>query len=297
MADDARKDKRKQKKQKVNDNVNDSMTSNKESDCEEKEIISILKLLVKQAEENTKIMQNMATSTMKESFEVRFGSVSRDVFDLSTRVDALEKENKRLHKCLEESNAKNKILEKQLEESKDEIDEVEQYVRRSCLVINNLPSESNKTDEQVFLGMCEDKFKEKFTVTSDMISKIHRVPRPPSSQVDRSKPHSLVVKFNKDRHRDMIFKNKREMKGSGITITELLTSKRSALLKQCIDKIPGGPNRAVWTDNGRIYAKYSKDSHQSHSLQIKTASDIDKFINEITHLLPGPAAAAAAGTA
>ena len=130
-----------------------------------------------------------------------------------------------------------------------------------------------------------------------MISKIYRVPRPPSSNVDRSKPHSTVVKFNKDRHRDMIFKNKREMKGSGITITELLTSKRSALLKQCIDKIPGGPNRALWTDNGRIYAKYSKDSHQSHSLQIKTASDIDKFINEITHLLPGPAAAAVAGSA
>ena len=189
------------------------------------------------------------------------------------------------------------MLEKQLGESKDEIDEVEQYVRRSCLVINNLPTESNKTDEQVFLGMCEDKFKDKFTVTSDMISKIHRVPRPPSSNVDRSKPHAMVVKFNKDRHRDMIFKNKREMKGSGITITELLTSKRSALLKQCIDKIPGGPNRAVWTDNGRIYAKYSKDNDQSHSLQIKTASDIDKFINEITHLLPGPAAAAVAGSA
>ena len=72
----------------------------------------------------------------------------------------------------------------------------------------------------------------------------------------------MVVKFNKDRHRDMIFKNKREMKGSGITITEFLTSKRSALLKQCIDKIPGGPNRAVWTDNRRIYEKYSKDSNQ-----------------------------------
>ena len=106
MGDNARKDKRKQNKQKKeNDHVNDSMAN--ESDCEEKEIISLLKLLVKQAEENTKIMQNMATSTMKESFEVQFSSVSRDVFDLSSRVDALEKENKRLHKCLEESIAKN----------------------------------------------------------------------------------------------------------------------------------------------------------------------------------------------
>ena len=59
-------------------------------------------------------------------------------------------------------------------------------------------------------------------------------------------------------------------------------------LKQCIDKIPVGPNRAVWTDNGRIFAKYTKDSNQSHSLQIKTASDIDRFIREINHLLPAP---------
>ena len=136
--------------------------------------------------------------------------------------------------------------------------------------------------------MCEEKFRNKFEVTTDMVSKIHRVPRPTHSQVDHSRPNAMVVKFNKDRHRDMIFKNKRLMKGSGITVTELLTSKRSALLKQCINKIPGGPNRAVWTDNGRIFAKYTKDSNQSHSLQIKTASDIDRFIREINHLLPAP---------
>ena len=58
----------KMKKQNDSNKHNDSMSSNNENDCEEKEIISILKLLVKQAEQNTKIMQNMATSTMKENF-------------------------------------------------------------------------------------------------------------------------------------------------------------------------------------------------------------------------------------
>ena len=48
----------------------------------------------------------MATSTMKENFEVQFSSVSREVFNLNARVDALEKENKRINKCLEESIAK-----------------------------------------------------------------------------------------------------------------------------------------------------------------------------------------------
>ena len=70
----------------------------------------------------------------------------------------------------------------------------------------------------------------------------------------------------------------------------------TTLLRPPYDPVRRRLNRAVWTDNGRIYAKYSKDINQSHSLQIKTASDIDTFIREINHLLPGPAAAVVAGT-
>ena len=271
-----------------NDEQNKKINNDNDSDNEDTEVISILRLLLKQQEQNQKLMQTMMSNSMKENFDVQIDSMSKDVFSLHSRLDALEIENKLLKKRVEESDAKIVMLEQKLGKSNDDIDEVEQYVRRSCLVINNLPSEQNKTDEQVFIKMCEEKFRNKFEVTTDMISKIHRVPRPTHSQVDHSRPNAMVVKFNKDRHRDMIFKNKRLMKGSGITVTELLTSKRSALLKQCIDKIPGGPNRAVWTDNGRIFAKYTKDSNQSHSLQIKTASDIDRFIREITHLLPDP---------
>ena len=177
------------------------------------------------------------------------------------------------------------MLESCSEKSEDDVDDIEQSIRRPCLVINNLPPQRDISDEEVFLDMCQHKFGRKFRVTPEMISKIHRVPKP-ANRTDRTKPEAMVVKFSKDKYRDMIFKNKREMKGSGITITELLTNKRSALVKSCIDKIPGGPNRAIWTDNGKIFAKYTKDERNWHSQVIKKEDDISKFIQDINHLLP-----------
>lgn len=262
---------------------------------DESQIITLLKTLVSQQSDNSKLMQAMVSNSnsntsMKESIDVKYDSLSTDILNLHARMDALEKENKELKKCNVENEEKIRELEKLVHKSGDDVDEVEQYVRRSCLVINNLKSEHGKSDEEVFLNMCDDKFREKFTISSDMISKIHRVPRPQHSNVDRNSPNALIVKFNKDRHRDMVFKNKRVMKGSGITISELLTNKRSSLMKQCIDRIPGGTNRSIWTDNGRIYAKYSKDDYNSHSAQIKNIDDIEKFIQDINPLLPRPAA-------
>ena len=58
----------------------------------------------------------------------------------------------------------------------------------------------------------------------------------------------------------MVFTNKKKLKGSGIVISELLTKKRSALLKRCIEKLPGDrTERSIWTDNGKILVKYGRE--------------------------------------
>ena len=145
-----------------NDEQNKKINNDNDSDNEDTEVISILRLLLKQQEQNQKLMQTMMSNSMKENFDVQIGSMSKDVFSLHSRLDALEIENKLLKKRVEESDAKIVMLEQKLGKSNDDIDEVEQYVRRSCLVINNLPSEQNKTDEQVFIKMCEEKFRNKF---------------------------------------------------------------------------------------------------------------------------------------
>ena len=177
---------------------------------------------------------------------------------------------------LEQSQSYAKDLESKLSKSHDELDELESYVRRPCLVVNNLKPEENKSDEELFIDLCKDK-----GIDTDMsvekIAKIHRLHRPNHLPQDPSKPQSLIVKFAKDRYRDEVFKNKKNLKGSGTVISELLTSKRSALFKRCLERIPGDRDtRSIWTDNCKILVKFGRDS----TLQIKSEEDINKLIRD-----------------
>ena len=163
-------------------------------------------------------------------------------------------------------------LEEKLEQTACDVDEVESYSRRSCLIVHGLKPEHGKTDEETFISLCNDKFRNT-GITNNHIAKIHRIRKGQNS--DPSKPDILVVKFAQDRYRDAIFKSKKNLKESGTTITEMLTAKRSALLKSCLEKIPGGRDqRAIWTDNGKILVKLG-NNNPTH---IKCQKDIETLL-------------------
>ena len=73
----------------------------------------------------------------------------------------------------------------------------------------------------------------------------------------------------------MVFRKKKALKSSGITITEFLTPTRSALLKKCSEKITA--NKSIWTDNGRILVKLQD---QSEIVHIANNNDLTKFLEE-----------------
>ena len=109
------------------------------------------------------------------------------------------------------------------------------------------------------------------------ISKIHRLGKPlnGNENTNAGKPRPLVVKFTEDTYRDIVFKSKKNLKQTGIVISELLTQKRSLLLKKCYERIPGGPaDRSIWTDNGRILVKKAGRD----IVNIIKESDIDLFL-------------------
>ena len=79
----------------------------------------------------------------------------------------------------------------------------------------------------------------------------------------------------RERERDIVFKNKKNLKQTGIVISELLTQKRSLLLKKCYERISGGQaDRSIWTDNGRILVKKAGRD----IVNIIKESDIDLFL-------------------
>ena len=73
----------------------------------------------------------------------------------------------------------------------------------------------------------------------------------------------------------MIFRNRKGLKGTGIVITEFLTPTRSALLKKCLEKIPG--DKSIWTDNGRVLVKLHGQEGISH---IANELELENFLEK-----------------
>ena len=207
--------------------------------------VTILKMLLEQQERNHKSFESNLMSQIKESCSTQISAVSNDVFALSQKCDALETENTTLKKNQTEMLERIAKLEMNLEQTSYDIDEIESYSRRSCIIVHGLKPQTGKSDEETFISLCDNKFNAA-GITSDHIGKIHRLRKGPNA--DPSKPDVLVVKFALDRYRDLIFKNKKNLKESGTTITEMLTAKRSALLKSCLEKIPGGRDQRANMD-------------------------------------------------
>ena len=271
-----KKDKHKQSN-KDNEDKNTSFEGEINGTIGDSKIISILERLLEQQERNFKLFETTIINTLKDSFNVQIASVSNELFSLNSKFDKLEKENRDLKVKADERDDRIAYLESELSKANNETDELESYVRRQCLVINNLKPQQGKTDLELFMELCSTNFAD-LNITSETISKLHRLPRNPHNQTDNDKPLALVVKFVKDMVRDSLFKNKKNLKGKGVTITELLTSKRSQLLSKCIEKIPYEPMpRAIWTDNGRILVKLGNN----RPFLIKTNNDLDKLLREI----------------
>ena len=280
---DPNKDKNKQNaNNKENNNSSDDEMDGNSSDIK---ILAVLERLLEQQERNFKLFEATIVNSLKESVNVQITSVSNDIFSLNNKFDSLLKENQELKSKVDNAVKRIDYLENELSKAHSNNDELESYVRRQCLVVNNLKPEQGKTDQELFLDLCNNNFAE-LNITSESISKLHRLPRNPHNQNHADeKPLALVVKFVKDMVRDRLFKNKKNLKGKGVTITELLTTKRSQLLSKCIEKIPSdGLSRAIWTDNGKILVKIG----ENRPVGLKTNDDLDKLIREMPQYIALP---------
>ena len=212
--------------------------------------------------------------SQKESFERRLSQLESEIFELKTENTNLNKRVDGLVKRCEESERLAKTLSDNMNIISDELDDVLNETKRPCLIVNNLPVQSEKSDEDIFIDLCTQKLGI-VNMTADKISKIHRLHKP-NNNLDSTKPRALVVKFAKDRYRDEVFRSKKNLKSTGIVISELLSKRRSALLKKCIDLIPGDrTSRSIWTDNGRILVKVSNEI-----IHVSNENDIQKILQK-----------------
>ena len=149
-------------------------------------------------------------------------NISTAVESLERRVDDLDNDNKAL---------------------REELDTMEQYSRRNCLVVHGIPETKDHTGEAV-LHVFNDQLDVR--VTPHCIDRSHRLGR---FQPSSNKPRPVIVKFVSYETRRQVFSAKRRLKGSNIVITENLTKRRSELLNRTRTQ----PDvRCAWTNDGRI---------------------------------------------
>ena len=93
------------------------------------------------------------------------------------------------------------------------------------------------------LGVINDKLNMEMSQVS--IDRSHRLGK---RKGPGQKPRAIIVKFTRYKDRQLVFENKKLLKGSGISVTESLTLKRMEHLKKAREQ-HGFAN--VWTLDGK----------------------------------------------
>ena len=204
------------------------------------------------------------------------------IFELNVKYDKIASENDVLRKKGEERDKYIQHLEAQLETANNESDEIQINVNRPYLVVNNFKPVQEKQDEESFSEFCNTKMADiNVNMTTNDIDKLIRIKH--KSQSDgrvNERAETMIVKFKQEKHRDILFRNKRKLAGSGTTFTELLPPRRKLLLNKCIQDLPTD-NRSIWTDGSKVLVAYGRGS--SNITHIRSPKDIADLKQKLFH--------------
>ncbi|XP_033101563.1 uncharacterized protein LOC117104831 [Anneissia japonica] len=144
----------------------------------------------------------------------------------------------------------------------DKLDELEQYSRRNCLLLQGVPESNNENTDSLALDVINSRINSEVDLCD--FDRTHRLGRRKVFE-NKPKPRPIIVKFTSYRTRSAVFRNKKSLKHSGFSITENLTSRRLKLLHEALR------SETVWSMNGRIYCVTKKSMKK---VVIKSESEL-----------------------
>lgn len=175
--------------------------------------------------------------------------------EVHKKMKDMEEEIKQLRQGIEKEKAKTSMLE-------NKIDEIEQYGRRQNLRIFGIDEKKNENTEELVLNIFNNKMG--INIQPHMIQRSHRVGKPAPN-----KNRAIIIKFQSYKDRNLVYRNKKNLKGSIISIKEDLTPQRQRLLKEALTILD---KKHIWTIDGNIFT-----SINNKTLQIRKIQDIEDF--------------------
>ncbi|CAD0204874.1 unnamed protein product [Chrysodeixis includens] len=157
-------------------------------------------------------------------------------------------------------------LQQQMKSLAQGMDNLEMRGRRKMLLIHGVAEQAKEDTVQLVAEVvrCHLKLAD-FSTTN--VGRCHRMGR----QAGTSKPRPIVCKLRDVGVRDSIWFAKTKLKGTGITVSEFLTTNRHQLFMAARDKV--GVNRC-WTKQGHIYVLGADGSRQ----RLRTTEDLVKIV-------------------
>lgn len=221
--------------------------ANRNVDKEEDQLHAKVKNLVSQicsSEEFINKLSESISEAIKNNFEEEFNELKMK----SKQVELTQFEHRKMINSLTEK-----------------CEAYEKYIRRRTLRIFGLKEVNGDSDMKIAL----DLFKQKMDVDLDntCVENCYRIGK---SNTNKIRP--LVIEFSNIGSKNLVYSKKKNLKGSDVVIREDLSQYSMELLKATLKKV--GEDGMVWTNFGKIYAKYKGEEEIIH---INTPHDIEKL--------------------
>ena len=162
-----------------------------------------------QGEDDITKLKNIITSLQK-----KVTNLEDKVEKLDTKVESLESELKIAKNCSE-------VLS-------TEVDRLQQYSRRNCLIVSGIPVKQNETTEDLKEAFQKEVLKDMGVQEEEYdfeYDKIHRV-----GKADGRK-QNLIIRFRSHQFPSDVYHDRKRIKNKNIKIKPSLTKKRTTLLR------------------------------------------------------------------
>ena len=215
------------------------------------------------------ILREQITSTIIEQVNTSIKEMAQAAADiisasLHERMAALEFENKQLRDQIDMLTNRITHVEAVNNTFHRQLDEGEQYSRRSCLRLSGIPVTPGESTDTLVLDIAKAC---NVALSLSDIDRSHRVRSRRSPDVNAPmRPPDIIVKFVSYRSRSSFLKCKSELRRNsayrGIFINEDLTRYRSELLRTARGLVRSKKIDSAWSFDGRIFIKCNNGSRR-----------------------------------
>lgn len=219
-------------------------------------------------EEATKFVLYLQEA-LKDKDTIKILKKAMEPTELINNIKELSKKVENLEKKLESKDQRIKILEEKIKVIENKQDNYEQITRKDCLRLNGLAEAKDEFIEREVLNVFNNTMSVNPPVKPDDIVRVHRIGKP-----QNNKPRQVIVKFASYRKRESVFKNKRSLSDTPLSLNEDLTQTRARLLYRAREARRRGIISSAWSSDGRIVIKLNNNAIKS----VATSDELDSII-------------------